>query len=88
MSVAIRFTDPKEGENFRIGTADVEYLMGGDQKRYGWIGSASYADGVYSFVTNWRNGGRQELPREIRLRIPRGGVIKNVPFSFKDVELK
>ena len=88
MSVSIRFADAKEGENFRIGTADVEYLMAGDQKRYGWIGSASYTDGVYSFVTNWRNGGRQELPREIRLRIPRGGVIKNVPFSFKDVELK
>ena len=56
MSVAIRFDDPKEGADFRIGTADVEYLMPGDQKRYGRIGSASYADGVYSFITNWRNG--------------------------------
>jgi hypothetical protein len=88
MTMAIRFADPKEGAEFRIGTADVEYVMPGDQKRVGWIASASYSDGVYSFVTHWRNGGRQELPREIRLRIPRGGVIKNVPFCFRDVELK
>src|SRR5579862_6610774 len=85
MTVAIRFADPKEGARFRIGTADVEYLLPGDQRRFGWIGSATFSDGVYTFVTNWRNGGRQELPKEVRLRVPRGGVIKNVPFCFKDV---
>ena len=37
---------------------------------------------------NWRNQGRSELPKEVRIRVPRGGVIKNVPFCFRDVELK
>jgi hypothetical protein len=62
--------------------------MPGDQKRYGWIASVTVGDGVYTFVTNWRNGGRTDLPKEVRLRIPRGVVVKNVPFCFKDVELK
>jgi len=88
MTVAVHFADPKEGAKFRIGQNDVEYVMPGDQKRFGWIATASYADGVYTFVTNWRNGGRTDLPKEVRLRIPRGVVVKNVPFCFKDVELK
>jgi len=88
LTVAIRFSDPKDLSKFRIGPADVEYLMPGDQKRTGWIASASAADGTYTFTANWRNGGRPELPKEIRLRIPRGVVIKNVPFCFKDVDLK
>ncbi len=88
MTVVIRFKDPKEGSRFRIGTADVEYLMPGDLRRYGWIGSASFSEGVFTFTTNWRNGGRPELPKEVRIRIPRGVVVKNVPFSFKDVDLK
>lgn len=89
MSVVITFDDPKEAAEFRIGTADVEYLLPNDQKRGGWIGSAKLEEGkVYSFAANWRNGGRQELPKEVRLRIPRGVVVKNVPFCFKDVDLK
>jgi hypothetical protein len=88
MTVSIRFTDPKEAAKFRIGNADVEFIMGADQKRYGWVGSASFAEGVYTFVVNWRNQGRSELPKEVRIRVPRGGVIKNVPFCFRDVELK
>lgn len=88
LTVTIRFDDPKEGAKFRMGPNDVEYLMPGDQKRYGWIGNSTYSEGVYTFVSNWRNGGRADLPREIHLRIPRGVVIKNVPFSFKDVDLK
>jgi hypothetical protein len=88
LTVQIRFTDPKEGAKFRMGQNDVEYFLAGDQKRYGWIGNSSYAEGVYTFVSNWRNGGRPELPKEVHLRIPRGVVIKNVPFCFKDVDLK
>lgn len=89
LSVAIKFQDPREAAEFRIGSADVEYLMAGDQKRVGWISSAKLEEGTtYSFSGNWRGGGRQELPREIRIRIPRGVVVKHVPFRFKDVELK
>ncbi|MBV8880970.1 MAG: hypothetical protein JO332_13450 [Planctomycetaceae bacterium] len=89
MSISIKFDDPKEAAAFRIGPTDIDYVLGSDQKRSGWIGSAKLEDGAtYTFVGNWRNGGRQELPKEVRLRIPRGVVIKNVPFSFKDVELK
>ncbi len=88
LTVAIRFSDPKDLAKFRIGPADVEYVLTGDQKRTGWIASASAADGTYTFTANWRNGGRPELPKEVRLRIPRGVVIKNVPFCFKDVDLK
>lgn len=89
MSVSIKFSDPKEAAEFRIGTADVDYILPNDQRRGGWIGSAKLEDGTtYTFAANWRNGGRQELPKEVRLRIPRGVVIKNVPFCFKDVDLK
>jgi hypothetical protein len=86
----IKFTDLKEAANFRIGTSDVEFVAPGDQKRAGWIGTTSRdADkGLFSFTAHYRHGGRQELPKEIRLRIPRGSVVKNIPFCFKDVELK
>jgi hypothetical protein len=88
LTVSIRFSDPKDLAKFRIGPADVEYLLPGDQKRIGWIATASAADATYTFTANWRNGGRPELPKEVRLRIPRGVVIKNVPFCFKDVDLR
>lgn len=87
--VAVRFDDPKEAADFRIGGADVDFLSGPDNKRNTcWIGSARVEKDTYTFTTNWRNGGRSEMPREIRVRVPRGGVIKNIPFSFRDVELK
>src|SRR5205814_6336577 len=72
----IRFRDPKEAANFRIGTTDVEFIAPGDARRPGWIGSTSRdaEKGTFSFTAHWRNGGRQELPKEIRLRIPRGSV--------------
>jgi hypothetical protein len=59
-------------------------------KRSGWIGTTSrdVDKGLFTFTAHYRHGGRQELPKEIRLRIPRGSVIKNIPFCFKDVELK
>ena len=37
----IKFADLKEALNFRIGTADVEFVSPGDVKRSGWIGAAS-----------------------------------------------
>ena len=46
------------------------------------------ASETFTFTAHWRNGGRTDLPKEIRLRIPRGSVIKNVPFNFKNVDLK
>jgi hypothetical protein len=86
----IRFKDPKEASTFRIGTNDVEFLATGDVKRPGWIGSTSKdaEKGTFNFTAHWRSGGRQELPKEIRLRIPRGSIIKNVPFCYRDVDLK
>jgi len=86
----IKFADLKEAAKFRIGTGDVEFVSPGDVKRSGWIGTTSRdADkGLFTFIAHYRHGGRQELPKEIRLRIPRGSVIKNIPFCFKDVELK
>jgi hypothetical protein len=88
---SIRFREPKEVAGFRIGATDVEFLAPGDNRRPGWIGSTSKdtEKGIFTFTAHWRNnGGRQELPKEIRLRIPRGSVIKNVPFCYRDVELK
>lgn len=86
----LKFRDPKEAASFRIGTNDIEFIAAGDARRQGWIGATSRdADkGTFSFTAHYRHAGRQELPKEIRLRIPRGSVIKNVPFCYKDVELK
>ena len=86
----LRFRDPKEAAGFRIGTNDIEFLKAGDVKQPGWIGTTSRDPdkGTFSFTAHYRHAGRQELPKEIRLRIPRGSVIKNVPFCYKDVELK
>jgi len=86
----LKFRDPKEAAGFRIGTNDIEFIAAGDARRQGWIGTTSrdVDKGTFSFTAHYRHAGRQELPKEIRLRIPRGSVIKNVPFCFKDVELK
>lgn len=85
----IRFKDAKEAATFRIGTNDLEFISGGESKR-GWIGATQRdpEKGTFTFTAHYRQAGRQELPKEIRLRIPRGSVIKNVPFCYKDVELK
>jgi len=88
LEASIRFDDPREAAEFRIGMSDVEFIVPGDVKRSGWIGTAKLEKDVYSFSAHWRNGGRAEMPKEVRFRIPRGGVIKNVPFCFKDVDLK
>jgi hypothetical protein len=86
----IRFKDAKEAANFRIGANDVEFIAPGDTKRPGWIGSTSpdSEKGEFRFTAHWRNVGRQELPKEIRLKIPRGSIVKNVPFCYRDVDLK
>lgn len=88
----IRFRDPREVSSYRVGASDVEFVGPGDAKRLGWIGGATrdLEKGTFTFTAHLRNGGvgRPELPREIRLRIPRGSVVKDVPFLFKDVELK
>jgi hypothetical protein len=86
----IRFKDPKEAAAFRIGANDIEFLRAADVKQPGWIGTTQRdADkGTFSFIAHYRHAGRQELPKEIRLKIPRGSIIKNVPFCYKDVELK
>jgi hypothetical protein len=86
----IKFKDLKEAANFRIGSGDIEFIAPGNGARAGWIGTTQRdaEKGLYLFTAHWRQGGRQELPKEIRLRIPRGSVIKNVPFRYKDVELK
>jgi len=86
--VVIHFDDPKEASAFRVGTGDVEFVVPAEPRRAGWVGAARVEKENFSFTAHWRNGGRPELPKEIRLRIPRGGVIKNVPFSFKDIDLK
>src|SRR6185295_2541226 len=89
-NVQIRFIDAKEAANFRIGASDVEFLGSGDPKP-GWIGSTARLPekNAYNVTVHWRNSGRQQdLPKEIRLRIPRGSVIKNVPFCYRDVDLK
>jgi hypothetical protein len=87
--ISVKFADAKEAADFRIGGADVDFLTSADAKRSNsWIGGARLEKDTYSFSTHWRNGGRAEMPKEIRVRIPRGGIIKNIPFSFKDVELK
>jgi hypothetical protein len=86
--IEITFQDPKEAAAFRIGASDVEFVVPGDPRRAGWVGGARVENDKFSFTAHWRNGGRPELPKEIRLRIPRGGVIKNVPFSFRNVDLK
>ncbi len=88
MEVVISFDDPKEASTFRVGASDVEFIVPGDPRRAGWVGGARVEQDKFSFTAHWRNGGRPELPKEIRLRIPRGGVLKNVPFSFRNVELK
>src|SRR5436190_8448814 len=89
LTVWIKFQDPKEAADFRIGAADVEYFPAGDQRRSSWIGSAKLEEGTtFTFSGTWRSGGRQELPKEVRIRIPRGVVVKHVPFCFKDVDLK
>jgi len=87
---SIRFKDPKEAAGFRIGANDVEFLRAGEVKQPGWIGATSRDPdkGIFSFTAHCRHNGRPDLPKEIRLRIPRGSIIKNVPFCFKDVELK
>lgn len=88
--VQIRFADPKEAANFRIGASDTEFRGVGDPKQ-GWIGSTIRVPekNAYNVTVHWRNPGRQqENPKEIRLRIPRGSVIKNVPFCYRDMELK
>src|SRR5262245_3365023 len=86
----LKFRDLKEAAAFRIGPNDVEFLKTGDLKQPGWIGATQRdpEKGTFSFTAHYRHAGRQELPKEIRLRIPRGSVIKNVPFCYKDVELK
>jgi len=86
--VVIHFDDPKEAAAFRVGTGDVEFVVPAEPRRAGWVGAARVDKDNFSFTAHWRNGGRPELPKEIRLRIPRGGVIKNVPFCFKDIDLK
>jgi hypothetical protein len=86
--VVITFADPKEASTFRIGAGDVDFVVPGDPRRAGWVGGARVEQDKFSFTAHWRNNGRPDLPKEIRLRIPRGGVIKNVPFSFRDVDLK
>jgi hypothetical protein len=86
----IKFKESKEAATFRIGSSDLEFIAPGNGPRAGWIGATQRdaEKGLYLFTAHWGHGGRQELPKEIRLRIPRGSVIKNVPFCFKDVELK
>lgn len=88
LEVVITFDDPKEAANFRVGTGDVEFVVPAEPRRAGWVGAARVEKDKFSYTAHWRNGGRPELPKEIRLRIPRGGIIKNVPFSFKDIDLK
>ena len=86
----VKFKDPKEAAGFRIGAGDIEFLAAGNNKVRGWIGATQRDPdkGTFTFTAHYRHGGRQELPKEILLRIPRGSVIKNVPFCYKDVELK
>ncbi|MBI3854575.1 MAG: hypothetical protein HY293_02665 [Planctomycetes bacterium] len=86
--MVIRFKDPKEAASFRIGAGDVEFIAPGDARRNGWIGSTTRdaEKGIFTFTAHRQ--GRQDVPKEIRLRIPRGSVIKSVPFCYKDVELK
>jgi len=84
---AIRFQDAAEAAKCRISPTDVLFVVPGDIPRSGYL-TARVEKDVFSFSVNCRSGGRQELPKEIRLRIPRGSVIKNMPFCFKDVELK
>jgi len=86
--IAILFDDPKEAAAFRIGAGDVEFVVPGDPRRAGWVGGARIEKNVFTFTAHWRNGGRPQLPKEIRLRVPRGGIIKNVPFLFRNVDLK
>jgi hypothetical protein len=86
----IKFKDSKEAANFRIANTDVEFTGPGKGINSVWIISTQRdaEKGLYLFTARWHQGGRQEMPKEIRLRIPRGSVIKNVPFCYRDVELK
>lgn len=86
----IRFKDPKEASTFRIASTDLEFVTGGNGPSAAWISAAQRDSdqGIFSFTALWRHGGRQELPKEIRLRIPRGSLIKNIPFCYRDVDLK
>lgn len=86
--MTIRFGDPKEAASFRIGAGDVDFIVPADPRRTSWVGAARIDKENFSFTAHWRNNGRTDLPKEIRLRIPRGVVVKNVPFCFRNVDIK
>ncbi len=85
---AIRFRDAQEAGQFRFSPLDLDCVIAGDSSRPTLIHAVRLEKEVFSFIAHWRSAVRQEVPKEIRLRIRRGSVIKEVPFDFKNVELK
>ena len=74
--------------DFRIGPAQVDFVAQGDAPRSGSVSSLKVDKEIVTFTLQWRSFHRNEIPKEFRLRLPRGSVIKKVPFEFKDVDLR
>lgn len=86
----LAFKDPKEAASFRVAPSDFEFTAPEGGPGTSWInGTRRDADkGIISFTVMWRPGRMPDPPQELRLRVPRGSLIKNVPFCYRNVDFR
>ncbi len=85
---ALAFRDEAEAAAYRVNSRDPVSEPPSAARQYTYIYNVRSEKNLVTFsVRFYAAGGGTEIKR-LSLRVPRGSVIKHVPFSFRNVELK
>jgi hypothetical protein len=85
---ALEFSTPADATAYQPQPRDVEFIPTGGQKQALYIYNARTDGALVTFTARCYNLAQPSDLKEVNLRIPRGALTRNIPFSFKDVEIK
>jgi hypothetical protein len=88
VDLAFVFDDEKEAAAARINARILDFVGPADQKQPGHAVSSRLEKNVVGLSVRCYSMPRIDDLKELVLRVPRGRIVKQVPFRFADVELK
>ncbi len=86
--LALVFRDEAEAARFRPSARDADLVSSTGQKHPVYLTAGRTEKNTVTFSFRTYTGGASPDLKEIVLRVPRGSIVKKVPFRFRDVEIK